>query len=515
MNTILNESFVMRSKLRIQRGRFLVLLGVLIPVFQIDAQQQESATVPVYRAVQDPAVPMIALPSRFASHRANCDGPIPESGTIDLANLQGPGCIRHLWILYGDDIRLEINVDGAAVSQIDVPLKPFFGVMHGLDPYFVNSAAFTVLPNPVFGKDGHPGYNLFLPIPFQKSCRITIHGPAGRGAVAMVDWQKYDSPLSLTPYRLHADHRLYQPAPERGSYVELAETEGEGFVAGIVIGYIQRNKRDMVFHTGGMTLLLDGETDPHVIRGHNVEDDFGFTWGFNDRQSRWIGCPWHENRGRNDQDGVFYRFFGPDPIAFRSSLVFRTGCRGDDMESVVYTYRIPDTSAPEIQSPGLWQGTGLFIPEPWEAFADSPYVSDKLPVAQWPAEPDRHYPTQDQFQIVTAKLESKRGWIDLQNVYFHRHHTATPLTMLDRSVYARTYFQSSETRQGILRLAVDDWAVVWLNGRKIAALRHDKGLKTVYLPVTILEGKNELLIKSINTDTPRNKGLWTIHCVVQ
>ena len=29
----------------------------------------------------------------------------------------------------------------------------------------------------------------------------------------------------------------------------------------------------MVFHTGGMTLLIDGATDPHVIRGHNVEDD--------------------------------------------------------------------------------------------------------------------------------------------------------------------------------------------------------------------------------------------------
>ena len=30
----------------------------------------------------------------------------------------------------------------------------------------------------------------------------------------------------------------------------------------------------MVFHTGGMTMLIDGETQPHVIRGHNVEDDF-------------------------------------------------------------------------------------------------------------------------------------------------------------------------------------------------------------------------------------------------
>ena len=53
-----------------------------------------------------------------------------------------------------------------------------------------------------------------------------------------------------------------------------------------------------------LTILLDGETNPHAIRGHNVEDDFGYSWGFNNCQSRWIGSPYHVNRKRTDQDGV-------------------------------------------------------------------------------------------------------------------------------------------------------------------------------------------------------------------
>ena len=478
--------------------------------------QGTSAPAPVDRPTfQDPAVPMIALPTRFSTHRVNSSGGIPDDGSFVLANLEGPGCIRHIWILFGKDRRLEINVDGAEKSQVDVPLKSFFGVMHDLDPYFVDCAAYTVLPNPVFGKHGNPGYNLYLPIPFSKSCRITLHGAAGQAGAAMVDWHKYDKDASLTPYRLHVDHRLYKPSPPRGGYVEMANIDGEGFVAGVVMGYIQRDKSNMVFHTGGMAILLDGETDPHAIQGHNVEDDFGFTWGFNDRQSRWIGCPWHENRGGNDQDGVFYRFFGPDPIAFRSSLSFRTGCRGDDMESVVYTYRVPGTTAPKTQSPSEWRVKGLFMPEAdWDAFQKSEYIED-VAVDKWPVEPDRRYPAKDDFRTIEATLQSDHGWIDLQNVFFERNHGYSPRTVLDRCAYARTSIKSDAAKQATLRLAVDDWAVAWFNGEKVAALRHDDGLKVAKIPVALKKGINELLVKTNNTQGPSNHRLWVISCFVE
>jgi len=265
-----------------------------------------------------------------------------------------------------------------------------------------------------------------------------------------------------------------------------------------------------VFHTGGMTFLLDGETNPHAIRGHNVEDDFGFTWGFNERQSRWVGCPYQVNRGREDQDGVFYRFFGPDPIAFASSVVFRTGSRGDDMETVVYYYRIPDSKAPAIRTPPKWQVVGLLpATNGWEGFQRAEFI-ERLPAGEWPnklTDGDRSLP------VVT--LGSERGWVDLQNVFFERHHTATPLTILDHAAYARTILASDAGERAVLRLAVDDWAIVWLNGEKIATLRHEGGLRTARIPVTLGKGNNELLIKTNNSDAPGNNRLWVIQAVLE
>ncbi len=72
----------------------------------------------------------------------------------------------------------------------------------------------------------------------------------------------------------------------------IAETEGLGFLAGYIMGWRQKDHGDMVFHNSGTRLLIDGQTDPHVICGCNVEDDFGFSWGFNQYQTRWSGCPY-------------------------------------------------------------------------------------------------------------------------------------------------------------------------------------------------------------------------------
>ena len=450
----------------------------------------------------DPAVPLIGLPTRFTSRRVNRDTWISTGNSIDLANLKGPGCVRHIWILWptkkpDDDevVQLRINVDGVEEPQVDLPLKPFFGIMHDLDFYFIDCAAYTVIPNPAFaqlvnrpGVKDNPGYNLYLPIPFAESCRITMVNPVDNHAIAQVDWHQYDADTPLTPYRLHTDYRNDTPAPE--DYVEMANIEGEGFVAGLVVGHIHRDLSDLVYHTGGQTFLLDGETNPHAIRGHNLEDDYGFAWGFNDFQSRWIGCPWFDTRDGDDQDGVFYRFFGPDPVYFRSSLSFRVGSRCDDVESVVYTYRIPGTTAPPIDSPTEWRVTEqLDLTEDWSTFEESPYVSpDNLPE-------------------LTRTFISDHGWIDLRKRLPYR---GKPIY-----AFALTTIDSKSDRAATLRLATDDWVVAWLNGKEIATLRHDEGLTVVEIPISLKKGPNELLLKTSNSDLPPNKRLWAINCVIE
>ena len=112
-------------------------------------------------------------------------------------------------------------------------------------------------------------------------------------------------------------------------------------------------------------------------------------------------------------------------------------------------------------------------------------------------------------------MRSDHGWINLQNLFFERHHTATPRALVDHSAYARTEIRSEEARDAVLRISIDDWCRVWLNGASVATLRHDNGLEAVRLPVKLQRGSNELLLKTSNSETPPNNRLWVINCIVE
>ena len=188
------------------------------------------------------------------------------------------------------------------------------------------------------------------------------------------------------------------------------------------------------------------------------------------------------------------------------------------MESVVYYYQIADSlvqsSTNEISSsiliPVKWQITGLF-PQAnnWEIFQRKEFV-EQLPAGVWPGQ----LVFEDQTLPVTV-LTSDHAWINLQNVFFERNHTATSRAMIDHSAYVRTTVNSDSKREASLRLAVDGWCLVWLNSEKVATLRHENGLETVKIPVQLEEGKNELLVKTNNSDISPNKRLWVINTAIE
>ena len=471
----------------------------------------------VNATMQDPAVPMIQLPVRFKSRRTNTatvPRTDPEPYHVDIFDVEGCGCVRHIWFLFAEARRIEIKVDGAERPQVDVPLKPFFGIMHDWTPYFVDNAAYTVLPNYETPQmPGNPGYNLWLPIPFARSCRIRIYveaPPDGRvtglhGSVCtMVDWHEYESDAALTPYRFHAEHHRYTPAPPRNSAYQMAEVDGTGFIAGIVLGSRQRNYTDMIYHTGGMSILIDGESDPNAIRGTNMEDDFGFSWGFHLHQSSWNGSPYHKWGGRNDQDGVIYRFFGPDPIAFESSISFQCGSRDDDIETVAYFYRIPDTRSPPITTPDEWQVTGFYENgDDLDGFNATEDVED-IPLDQWGS----RFADREHF---IRTVPRNRGWLDLRFSGIDPKLTASHFT--GRSMYAGSTLDSGHDRQAVLRICYDDWLKIWVNRELVDSLRSEGRFETVRLPIQLKEGRNELLLKSNNLGHVWNP--WILNVAVE
>lgn len=449
---------------------------------------------------QDPVVPLITLPTTFQSRRVNTDLLAPEgSDSVVLADLKGPGCVRHIWVLDADGpllkerFSIEVHVDGAEKPQVLAPVKPFFGVMND-QQYTVINSSFAVFQNfdskKIFKSPNdrcNPGFNTFLPIPFSKSCRITLHHAPNRHGVGMVNWHKYEKGAPLTPLRLHADYRHFNPSDPSKHQVELANLDGAGFIHGVQIGYDQIDHSDCLFHTSGSCILIDGETNPHAIRGHNAEDDFGVSWGFNTVQAPWLGCPWYEMRdGFNNQIGSYYRFFTTDPIVFRSSLSFRTGSRGDKMESVVYSYRLPGSKAAKADLPAKWQVSDYFSTKlDWNAFKETSYPQKTLDLPK--------------------TIETDHGWIDVHAGF----------KKVKNSAYLRTNIKSASDNSATLRLAIPGWAKVWVNGEKVETLQFGYSLETARIPIKLRKGDNELLILSTNPNHIWFMRHWMVNAAIE
>lgn len=478
------------------------------------AQAQPTDPFPVTYA--DPAVPLLQLPTNFRARRTSANLAVVPGKPVEIFNAKGAGCVRHLWFVFAEkdtsDLTIEITVDGVAEPQVRMPFRSFFGALLGFEDYHINSAGlanfpnFTITNDPMIPQKASPGWNLYMPIPFSKGCRIVLHAASGKNGGGMIDWQQYRDEVTLTPLRFHAQRNIAQPGKPSEPF-PIAETEGTGFLAGYIMGWRQRDQGDMVFHNGGTRLLIDGQTDPHVICGFNVEDDFGFSWGFNQYQTRWAGCPYRDNRGRNDQDGVYYRFFGPDPIPFRSSLIFTSAARPDDYEAVSYFYKVPGSRAPPIVTPPSWQVVGPF-PDSKDMEAFKKPADDlvrQLSQGNWPGKI-----IMGEKELTTHNLTTKFGWVRLEGVY----QTRTAYPRLDAAVYVRGILSSASKRAATLRLGLDNWAIVYLNGQQVAMLDHGDEFQTVEIPVRLNEGDNQILIKTNNRRNAINHQ-WAIHCAVE
>ncbi len=468
----------------------------------------------------DPVMPLIQLPVEFKSFRQNCNDPVSPGGYYSLLDVKGPGCVRSIWFLYAEDKRIVIRADG--VTQVDMPAPVFFGNLLGKEPYRMISAALVSMPNTMvrdsFGGGGEPGYTCYLPIPFQDSCSIRIYETRKKGMAAMVNWHKYADGTRITPYRLHVVRNEMNPALPRGSQMVMADVSGSGFIAGIMQGIIQLKFDDLMYHHGGITWLIDGETDPHAIRGQNMEDDYGFTWGFHPHQTPWFGVPYHtykrfEGSDPNDgsifalqQEAIVYRWLGPDPVAFESSVSMRVGTRPDHTENVIWYYKEAGTAAPEVLTPLNWQVTGTFPCKTREDF-DRDDLPGGTPGA-WPetvAAGDKNLPV--------FGLESDHAWVNFHRFFFTRSYT--PIALTEQAAYARGTVESSQPRKAFLHLACDDWATVWLNGEKIGTAYHDDDFKSMKFAVRLKKGTNEILVKSVNFNRIPNNRLWALNLSIK
>ena len=473
-------------------------------------------------AIPDPNFPIIQLPTQFKARKHVGRAHLKQGESIALFDADGPGCIRHITVLYkpfSDDVSIEVYADGATQPQVAMSLNAFLGALLNQDPregsYRVDGAGIKVLPE--------AGYNCYLPIPFQTSCKILVKSASPNEVqfYSQADWQQYAPEAQLTPYRLHALHRKETPAQASpGGTFQIADLDGGGFVAGIFKAIRWRDKSDLLYHTGGLVWLIDGETDPHALRGYNEEDDLGFGWGYWPFLSRWSGCAHVVNPGAYATESIAYRFFGPDPIPFRSSLIAYCGSRADDTEAVLYFYKTHEEAAPPVETPQEWQLVGPFHCDTFARFQQPEAPETE---ATWPESWKN-----DGRILPTLTLPSRRTWVDmtwayrgrrpLWNDYAKAYADRTTSILSDKpvavSAYARTCIVSQARKSVRLRLAFNDWLSLWVNGEKIGTRRHDRGLEIDSFLVTLRKGANIIQLKLSNFDNQEHR-LWAFSCAIE
>jgi len=168
---------------------------------QSEARKPTTKADPFPASYPDPTVPLMQLPANFRARRTTANISAEEGKKVEILNVKGAGCVRHLWFVFGekniDDLDIEILVDESAKPQVRMPLRSFFGTLLGFEDYHINSAGlvnfpnFTVKNDPLIPSKAQPGWNFYLPIPFSRNCRISLYSKSPKNGAAMIDWQQY------------------------------------------------------------------------------------------------------------------------------------------------------------------------------------------------------------------------------------------------------------------------------------------------------------------------------------
>jgi len=87
-----------------------------------------------------------------------------EGDLVVMAEMKGPGCIWRIWSAAPEKGHVKIYLDGAAEPAVDLPFADYFDGKHA--PFNYPRLSYNL------SQQGCSGQNLYLPIPYQKSCKV-------------------------------------------------------------------------------------------------------------------------------------------------------------------------------------------------------------------------------------------------------------------------------------------------------------------------------------------------------
>jgi len=300
---------------------------------------------------------------------------IPAGDTKVIFDVNGPGCIRHLWVtlkskstrISGEPdyhlrwIVVRMYWDGEETPSVEAPLGDFFGLGHAT--YY----SYYSLP---MSAAVRKGLNCYFPMPFNEGARIEIENQGEFDVEKFyfnVDYERYDEPVSEDYGYFHAMWRRENPTPAvegvkpvgrfEDNYVILDAT-GRGRYLGCNLSV--HSLQPEWWGEGDEMIAIDRGT-PNIL-GTGTEDYFCCAWGFPEPFSApYFGIA-HMDSLEETEKTTVYRWHIDDPITFDKSIKVTMehgegNHRADDFSSTAYWYqtephkRLPDLLPVEERFP--------------------------------------------------------------------------------------------------------------------------------------------------------------------
>ncbi|WP_420428530.1 glycoside hydrolase family 172 protein [Kordiimonas sp.] len=237
--------------------------------------------------------------------------------TITLADIEGIGIIRHIWLTTHPKLALLRGIilrfywDDQEHPSIEAPICDFFGFAHGQTPPFETAVHSVGEKN---------GMNIWLQMPFLKRAKIEIinETEVRMPLFYQIDYTLGDK-LDKNTGRLHVSFRRENPTTKTKDLEILNRSGNPGRYLGAVFGV--RPLGPLWWGEGEFKAYIDGDTDFPTLAGTGAEDYVGLSWGIQQNAFRYLGANWREKDHVSDTGLVsMYRWHIPDPIVWETEI---------------------------------------------------------------------------------------------------------------------------------------------------------------------------------------------------
>lgn len=278
---------------------------------------------------------------------------IPAGETFELANITGPGEIRHIWVTDNCTVNrqliLRIYWDDSDTPSVETPLCDFFASAEYQQYSQLTSLAVCVNPRRAF--------NCYWNMPFYKNARVTLENIYNADIIVyyQIDYILRDLEPGMGYF--HAQFRRTNPVKYMDDYTILDNVQGNGHYVGTYMFWGVNNNG--WWGEGEIKFFLDGDTNFPTICGTGTEDYFCGSYDF-DVKNQYVeyNTPYCGLSKVMRPDGLYmsntrfsmYRWHITDPIYFKSDIRVTIQDLGwrydkrylpqqDDISSVAFWYQ--------------------------------------------------------------------------------------------------------------------------------------------------------------------------------